>query len=289
MNTKPGALTQLTTSLLVLWVIATVGLLALLDLSDTALVGWALTGLVVVTAMARPFWGSTMALVVLSIVTYFAVQFHRAATITGVWLEVRLIIQLLPGALAIAVAGLLARAAALRMADAEGRLDRSLTAVEELTIYDEATGTLKRVYAEKELAGEVDRARRYKRPISVVMVGVDDWRSVVKERGDARAAEALIIAAAAMKESLRNMDRIARYDESVFLVLLPETPGEGAQVVARRLREVILQKAKLEIRCGVAEFPSDALGRDELISEAEAALRFAGTAGMDVAGHGLMV
>jgi len=59
------------------------------------------------------------------------------------------------------------------------------------------------------------------------------------------------------------------------LVVLPETPSIGAQVVADRLCREVTAITSIRFRCGMAEFPTDGVAKAELLDEAEAALEFA--------------
>ena len=284
---KQGALTQLIITLLALWSIATAGLMAGFGVREAVLFGLALAGGVVAVSLARPFRGAFIAAMVLGVLGIFGMQLYRSLGI-GAQFDLRLLITPLPAALALAVAALLGEAAARRIVTIEQQLSRDAVIIEELTRDDDFTGALKEVYGERLLAQELVRARRYKRPLSIALLAPDDWPSVEREHGEEQARETLKTAAVVLKERLREVDSFARRQESQFLAVLPETSGDGAQTVAERLCQALTSRTALQFRCGIAEFPSDAASKEELLAEAEAAMRFARTGGVLVAGHSLL-
>ncbi|MGD1925058.1 MAG: GGDEF domain-containing protein [Paracoccaceae bacterium] len=86
-------------------------------------------------------------------------------------------------------------------------------------------------------ADEVDRALRYDRPLSILMIQVGGALRIRKANG-VNAAEELVAGAAEMiGHSLRRIDRLARLGPAEFGVLLPETRLGNAEIVAVRMRD----------------------------------------------------
>lgn len=102
--------------------------------------------------------------------------------------------------------------------------------VEELQLVDELTGLPNRKALRQSLELHVSRSRRYANPLSVILVrlaGVPD---------DARLAPSVLATARYLRDRLRWVDQIARWDDQSFLVVLPETGEIEAKEVERNLR-----------------------------------------------------
>ena len=147
---------------------------------------------------------------------------------------------------------------------------------------DPVTGAIKRGHAHQLLVEEVRRSRRYNHSLSLLITDVDEWDAVLQERGPQGATEVLALLGGTMAKLVRTEDRVAHYGDSRFAIILPETPLAGARVVAERMCQKIAEEAKLTLRVGIAEFPTDATSSEELVSEAEAALQFARTAALRI-------
>jgi diguanylate cyclase (GGDEF)-like protein len=89
---------------------------------------------------------------------------------------------------------------------------------------------------------EVNRFKRYDRPLTFMMVGIhyfDDYKSI---KGPNEATKLLRNVTQCLKEAIRDTDFLARFEESTFVILLPETPLQQVQALADRLKEQIRVK-----------------------------------------------
>ena len=105
---------------------------------------------------------------------------------------------------------------------------------------DPLTDTGNRIAMNQALQREVDLARRSMQPLSVLMLDIDHFKSINDRFGHATGDEVLKIVAAALKNSLRNIDMVFRYGGEEFLVLLANTSREAAQLVGERLRLAVM-------------------------------------------------
>lgn len=279
---------RLLASLLVLMSVAAAAGFASLDAGGAALLGWTLIGAVVVTSLARPFRGAGLVAAILGAVFYFGIQLYQAVSVAASALEPHQLAPGLEGALLLAGVGLLAELTTRRLHRIGEQVRQDTAVIQELTPHDSLTGTLKSSHLHKLLTQEMERARRYQRSVSVVLLEADDWPVAVRNWGQERATAVLRTVAQLVMKGLRSMDTVSRIEEFRFLIVLPETPVEGAQQVAERLCKAAASQTGLSFRSGVAEFPGDAVSTDELIAEARAALKFAQSAGMTVASRRLL-
>lgn len=106
----------------------------------------------------------------------------------------------------------------------------------ERTMVDELTGLFNRRYFERSLAYDIERFRRYHRPIGIVLFDVDFFKKVNDTYGHAVGDAALRHLADLAKSTIRSADVVARYGGEEFVLLLPETDTKGALILADRLR-----------------------------------------------------
>ena len=107
----------------------------------------------------------------------------------------------------------------------------------EQAVRDPLTGLYNRHYFNSIIASELSRGDRYDRPISLMMIDIDGFRAVNNAFGHLRGDEVLREIAHLLEGSVRGADRVIRYGGDEFLVLMPETDGQGsAGIVADRLR-----------------------------------------------------
>jgi diguanylate cyclase (GGDEF)-like protein len=94
----------------------------------------------------------------------------------------------------------------------------------------------------RELAAvEVNRSRRYGRPVSVVCLDLDGFRALNDGLGHAEGDALLVLTASLFTSTLRTSDVVARIAGDEFAILLPETGLAGARVVLEKLRERLLE------------------------------------------------
>lgn len=120
---------------------------------------------------------------------------------------------------------------------------------------------------------EIVRTGRYRKPMSLIMFDVDDFKRYNDLYGHPAGDRALVALAALMRESLRDCDILFRYGGEEFMALLPETDIAEALVAAERARAVIEEKSPavlenahgLTVSVGVAAFPRDGHDYDALL------------------------
>jgi diguanylate cyclase (GGDEF)-like protein len=127
-------------------------------------------------------------------------------------------------------------------------------------LHDEESGLLNEAYFRAALPNRVATARRVLRPISIVIVRLDDGAAA------RQVAMALI-------ETLRESDSACRLDDGAFALILEDTPENGAVWSMERLRRLLAERGTpVLLWAGVAAYPAHALEAVDLLSLAEQAL-----------------
>ena len=109
----------------------------------------------------------------------------------------------------------------------------------QIALRDPLTETGNRVAMTQALQRETDLARRTLQPLSVLMLDLDHFKQVNDNYGHLTGDEVLKAVAAALKNSLRNIDMVFRYGGEEFMVLLSNTSREAAGMVGERLRMAV--------------------------------------------------
>ncbi|MFA5801097.1 MAG: diguanylate cyclase [Thermoleophilia bacterium] len=153
----------------------------------------------------------------------------------------------------------------------------------EMANTDGLTGLWNHGHFQRYLHSEVDRARRYDRPLSLVMIDLDFFKQVNDKFGHQKGDAVLSSVGRILKEECRDVDYVARYGGEEFVVVMPEITASNAVIAANRLRERIeglymevnLPEHQTGASFGVADFPECATDNISLIAAADGALLFA--------------
>jgi diguanylate cyclase (GGDEF)-like protein len=150
---------------------------------------------------------------------------------------------------------------------------RMIGRLEMLARQDSLTGLLNHREFHETVEREVDRARRYGHPLSLVLLDLDGFKSVNDRRGHAEGDHLLQSVAAEVARAGRASDGAFRVGGDEFALVLPESSARDAAAVAGRVRSAVARRHPgIGISFGVAQFPVHGDGKDELLGHADAAL-----------------
>jgi diguanylate cyclase (GGDEF)-like protein len=156
-----------------------------------------------------------------------------------------------------------------------------LRRAEALSVTDDLTQLYNSRYLNLVLRRESKRASRNGRPLSLLFMDLDGFKSVNDTYGHLAGSRALVEAATVIRRSARETDVVARFGGDEFALVLPDTGSEGAAAVGERIRERIaahpfLEDAGLNIHLtlsiGVATLPDMATSAEELVRTADTAM-----------------
>lgn len=138
---------------------------------------------------------------------------------------------------------------------------------------DPLTGCANRRVLDECLKAELERARRYDQVVTVVLLDVDEFKRVNDTHGHIMGDRVLKQLAVILRRELRTMDFLARFGGEEFVIVLPETGGTGARILADRILRRVQQHnfgdaavaVWVTLSAGIATFPDDRAADEELL------------------------
>jgi len=151
---------------------------------------------------------------------------------------------------------------------------------ERLTIIDDLTKLYNYRYLMQYLEADVKRCLRFKKKVSLLFIDVDGFKRINDTFGHLVGSQALAEMGQVFKRIVRESDVVGRYGGDEFVIVLPETPLNGAMVIAERIRKKVEEcefvaqnlSIRLTVSLGVANCPKHTLTAEGLIKKADAAM-----------------
>lgn len=167
----------------------------------------------------------------------------------------------------------------------EALANQAAIAIDNAKLYELATKDgLTKLYIYRHfytlLETELKRSARYNHEVTLLMMDIDNFKSINDTYGHPVGDQVLREIANCISTTVRKIDIASRYGGEEFTVILPETNGQDARIIAERLRKNISEikiAVKEDVICptvsvGMAEYPSCALDEQTLIELADVAL-----------------
>jgi diguanylate cyclase (GGDEF)-like protein len=159
------------------------------------------------------------------------------------------------------------------------KLKQANELLEQLSITDGLTKLHNHRFFQDQLTREIRRANRASTPLSLLLIDIDDFKSLNDRFGHASGDELLHGLALIMNAAVRSSDLLARYGGEEFAVLAPGTDEAGAYQLAEKLRTAIAESSfilgesmrltRVTVSVGVAQFAGD---RRDFFEQADRAL-----------------
>jgi diguanylate cyclase (GGDEF)-like protein len=118
----------------------------------------------------------------------------------------------------------------------------------ELATIDDLTQLCNRRYFFERFNQEMERAKRYQRPLSCLILDIDHFKQVNDTYGHLSGDQVLVDIAQILRNNCRQSDLAGRYGGEELIILLPETDSPGAMIIAERIREMIEQHQTVDDR-----------------------------------------
>ncbi len=159
-----------------------------------------------------------------------------------------------------------------------------------LATTDPLTGVANRRMLERDIGNYGRLAKRYNKPLSLIMLDIDNFKGINDTYGHAVGDQVLKWIACLIEGTVRDSDSVYRYGGEEFAVLCPETDKMGAYELSERIRKRIREEEfnidggmslYLTVSCGVANYPADTDDPQDLLTVADIALYKAKNEGKD--------
>lgn len=169
----------------------------------------------------------------------------------------------------------------LRYKERADDLRREKAHLTQLALTDGLTGLYNRTYFDASLDSELARSRRSGRPVSLLLVDLDRFKSLNDTHGHPFGDKILKLVSESLRKSVRRSDIVCRYGGEEFAIILPETPIPGAYRLAEKIRKNIFEiskehfdgeipvSASVGLSCALGDEP---MQKEKLIKRSDCAL-----------------
>ena len=148
--------------------------------------------------------------------------------------------------------------------------------MEETVVRGSLAGFHNREYVLRDLESYIELYKRYRRPLSLLMLHVDNLKSIEDTFGDVVRDSVLEYLAELIATNVRAVDISCRYAEDEFVVIMPETARRSALTVCRRIAELVRESrfkvgeasVTVMVSYGTASCPRDGVEAEALLQAA---------------------
>ena len=169
------------------------------------------------------------------------------------------------------------------------QLEETNAKLELLSMTDDLTGLGNRRAFDEYIEHEVQRANRYQRPLSIMLMDVDNFKLYNDTFGHLAGDSLLKAIAGLLNKKTRASDLIIRYGGDEFAVILPDTEKSAAKILAERFRKAVegvsTLKRPVTVSIGVFSMRPGCLDSTKLVAEADKALYLAKESGRNQICH----
>jgi len=173
----------------------------------------------------------------------------------------------------------------------KSQLEAANKQLETLALHDSLTGLGNRRAFEHRLEQEMNQAKRYGTPLSVLLLDVDSFKAYNDSFGHPAGDEILRRLSQILRAQGRDTDFFARYGGEEFIIILPLTDAAGAMVLSERLRSAVERASWPErgvtVSLGAATLLAAMPDEAALVAAADQALYAAKTSGRNCVFHAL--
>ncbi len=158
------------------------------------------------------------------------------------------------------------------------KLENTDTHIKNQTAYDNLTGLINRREFNFRLNSEIERARRYSQTFAILMLDLNNFKSVNKNYGHLAGDETIRVTGTTLSKEIRPMDTVARFNDDKFIIIMPDISIDHALASAARIKSIIAnqtifvrenEKIRVTMNVGVAIYPDDSDDAKSLLNIVE--------------------
>ncbi|MCI0329786.1 MAG: diguanylate cyclase [candidate division Zixibacteria bacterium] len=154
--------------------------------------------------------------------------------------------------------------------------------MEEMSIVDPLTGIYNYRYFSAKLDDEVKRSRRYRQPVSLIMIDIDYFKKTNDRHGHQAGNVVLRELVKVIERCIRDTDVLARYGGEEFAIILPQTDKRDAFIIGERIRSMVAEtifggmrgipEMRTTVSVGITTYPENGHPEHEIVRVADQAL-----------------
>jgi len=141
-----------------------------------------------------------------------------------------------------------------------------------LSLHDPLTKVANRNLMSIEIDKNLERAKRFGSPFSVIIMDLDNFKRYNDTFGHIYGDRLLVEVAKILSSEVRTVDLVARYGGEEFLIALPDTESGRAHDVAERIRKSVEAMTPITMSLGISSYSSEIEDGESLLKEADKAL-----------------
>jgi diguanylate cyclase (GGDEF)-like protein len=154
------------------------------------------------------------------------------------------------------------------------KLENTDIHIKNQTAYDNLTGLINRREFNFRLNSEIERARRYSQTFALLMLDLNNFKSINKNYGHLAGDETIKITGTTLSKEIRPMDTVARFNDDKFIIIMPDISVDHALASSARLKSIIAnhtifvrenEKIHITMNVGIAIYPDDSDNADSLL------------------------
>jgi diguanylate cyclase (GGDEF)-like protein len=154
--------------------------------------------------------------------------------------------------------------------------------MEEMSTVDPLTGVYNFRYFNTKLVDELKRARRYRQPVSLIMIDIDYFKKANDRFGHQVGNAVLNGLVEVIRGCIRDTDTMVRYGGDEFVVVLPQTDKRDAFIIGERIRSTVAETAfggygdfpelRITVSVGITTWPDNGYAEHEIVKVVDQAL-----------------
>ena len=159
------------------------------------------------------------------------------------------------------------------------QLEQSNAQLKTLATRDSLTGLYNHRYFQESLTAELNRAKRYQHPFSLLFIDLDFFKTFNDTNGHLEGDKLLIALSNLFLENFRKTDIVCRYGGDEFAVILPEESNQSARTIAAKLHAQVAEhpfegreampQGRVTISIGIATYPDNETDAESLLRHAD--------------------
>jgi len=148
-------------------------------------------------------------------------------------------------------------------------IKKRIRKLEKLIMKDELTGLPNARYFKYIFPKELNRVKRFNRPLSLLVIDVNNFKKINDTKGHLVGDKYIKQVAEVLYKNIRRYDILCRYGGDEFVIIFPRTSKEQANIIKEELKKYVEKLTKVMISVGVSNYKEDGKTLKTLFNKAD--------------------